>query len=183
MMRNVNTGGFEIYDIGSNQVTSAYYIGAVGLDWEVAGFGPFNGAGTSDMVLRNKTTGTFEVYDIANNQLTTAANLGQVGLDWKLGGFAPYAATGSTGSYGGQPAADASGDISSYMDQLSTTTTSPPNGPINSYMDTLTTNVHSQLVSAMACFSPDAGAGIPQTSPWNHDTSQTPFLASSHTNA
>src|SRR5262249_25470391 len=60
----------------------------VGLDWQVAGFGPISGAGKSDMVLRNTSTGAFEVYDIANNQLAGAALLGSVGLDWSLGGFA-----------------------------------------------------------------------------------------------
>ena len=39
-------------------------IGAVGLDWQVQGFGDFNGDGTDDMMLRNKSTGTFETYDI-----------------------------------------------------------------------------------------------------------------------
>ena len=28
-------------------------VGALSLDWEVAGFGPMHGPGTSDMVLRN----------------------------------------------------------------------------------------------------------------------------------
>jgi len=54
IMRNVNTGAFEIYDIANNQLTSAFSMGAVGLDWQVAGFGPMNGAGTSDMVLRKR---------------------------------------------------------------------------------------------------------------------------------
>jgi hypothetical protein len=62
------------------------------------GFGPFNGAGTSDMAVRNVNTGAFEVFDIANNQLTTSALLGQVGLDWQLGGFAADPPTGSMGS-------------------------------------------------------------------------------------
>ena len=35
----------------------------------MAGFGPINGAGTSDMLMRNSNTGAFEVFDIANNQL------------------------------------------------------------------------------------------------------------------
>src|SRR5262249_12309799 len=52
-----------------------FSLGTVGLDWQVAGFGPMNGAGTSDMVLRNVNTGAFEVYDIANNQLMAAASL------------------------------------------------------------------------------------------------------------
>jgi hypothetical protein len=88
MMRNTKTGGFEVYDISSNQITGAAFLGTVGLEWQVAGFGPMHGPDTSDMVLRNVNTGAFEVYDIANNQITGAALLGQVGLEWQLGGFA-----------------------------------------------------------------------------------------------
>jgi hypothetical protein len=38
MLRNVNTGQFEVYDIVNNQITSANSLGAVGLDWSVGGF-------------------------------------------------------------------------------------------------------------------------------------------------
>ena len=64
------------------QITSAAPMGQVGLEWQVVGFGPINGAGTSDMLMRNSNTGAFEVYDITNNQLTSAAPMGQVGLEW-----------------------------------------------------------------------------------------------------
>jgi len=101
MMRNANTGAFEVYDISNNQVTAAFSLGTVGLNWQVAGFGPMNGAGTSDMVLRDVNTGAFEVYDIANNQLGTTASLGAVGVDWQLGGFAADPPTGSMGSADG----------------------------------------------------------------------------------
>ena len=101
MMRNANTGAFEVYDISNNQVTAAFSLGTVGLNCQVAGFGPMNGAGTSDMVLRDVNTGAFEVYDIANNQLGTTASLGAVGVDWQLGGFAADPPTGSMGSADG----------------------------------------------------------------------------------
>jgi hypothetical protein len=107
IMGNVNTGAFEVYDIANNALTSAFSMGAVGLDWHVAGFGPMNGAGTSDMVLRNVNSGAFEVYDIANNQLTGAASLGQVGLDWQLGGFAADPPTSSMGSSDDRPGSNA----------------------------------------------------------------------------
>src|SRR6185437_1929547 len=68
-------------------------MGQVGLEWQVAGLGPVNGPGTSDMLMRNSNTGAFEIYDIANNQITSARPMGQVGLtllrerislaDWK----------------------------------------------------------------------------------------------------
>jgi len=88
MLRNTNTGTFEVYDFKSNAITSASSPATVGPDFQVAGFGPFQAAGASDMVLRNKNTGEFEVYDIVNNQITTANSLGTVGLDWSVGGFA-----------------------------------------------------------------------------------------------
>src|SRR5438105_3437970 len=88
IMRNANNGGMVIYDINNNQVTSAYFIGTVGLDWQFAGVAPVRTAGESDLVLRNVNTGAFQVYDIAFNALIGSASLGAVGLDWQLGGLA-----------------------------------------------------------------------------------------------
>src|SRR5689334_22487636 len=88
MLRERNTGQFEVYDIRNNAITSAFNIGTVGPDFQVAGFGAFHAPGASDMVLRNANTGEFEVYDIVNNQITTANSLGTVGLDLSVGGFA-----------------------------------------------------------------------------------------------
>jgi hypothetical protein len=101
LLRNVNTGGLELYNINNNQLTGAAFIGTVGLDWQFAGIAAANGAGTSDLVLRNVNSGAFEVYDIANNRLTGAASLGAVGTDWQLGGFAADPPTGSMGSLDG----------------------------------------------------------------------------------
>jgi hypothetical protein len=38
VLRNVNTGAFEAYDIAGNQVTGAAPLGSVGLDWQLGGF-------------------------------------------------------------------------------------------------------------------------------------------------
>jgi hypothetical protein len=38
VLRNVNTGAFEVYDIANNQLTGAAPLGAVGLDWQLGGF-------------------------------------------------------------------------------------------------------------------------------------------------
>jgi hypothetical protein len=35
ILRNVNTGQFEVYDIVNNQITTANSLGTVGLDWSV----------------------------------------------------------------------------------------------------------------------------------------------------
>ena len=38
VLRNVNTGAFEVYDIAYNQITGAAALGQVGLDWQLGGF-------------------------------------------------------------------------------------------------------------------------------------------------
>jgi hypothetical protein len=37
LMRNTNTGAFEVYDFSNNQLTTAAPMGQVGLEWSVAG--------------------------------------------------------------------------------------------------------------------------------------------------
>ena len=63
-------------------------MGQVGLEWQVVGFGPINGAGASDMLMRDTNNGAFEIYDISNNQITAAAPMGQVGMEWSVAGLA-----------------------------------------------------------------------------------------------
>ena len=38
VLRNANTGAFEVYDIANNQLTGAASLGQVGLDWQFGGF-------------------------------------------------------------------------------------------------------------------------------------------------
>src|SRR5262249_28540788 len=83
------------------QITGAFFLGNVGLDWQYAGIAPVHAPGASDLVLRNVNTGAFQVYNIANNQLTGSASLGAVGLDWQLGRFAADAPAGSMGGSDG----------------------------------------------------------------------------------
>jgi hypothetical protein len=42
-IRNVNTGGLELYDITHNQII-AFFLGSVGVDWEFAGVAPMHAA-------------------------------------------------------------------------------------------------------------------------------------------
>jgi hypothetical protein len=42
VLRDSNTGAFEVYDIANNNLTGAGELGQVGLEWQVAGFGDFN---------------------------------------------------------------------------------------------------------------------------------------------
>jgi len=44
---NTSTGGLEVYDINNNQITNAAFMGTVGLNWQVGGFGNFSSRGES----------------------------------------------------------------------------------------------------------------------------------------
>jgi hypothetical protein len=97
LLRNVDNGGLEVYDIANNQITNAAFIGTIGLDWQFSGVGNFSSvAGETDLLLRNVNNGGLEVYNINNNQLTGAAFIGTIGLDWQYAGIAPIHAAGAS---------------------------------------------------------------------------------------
>jgi hypothetical protein len=98
LIRNSNTGAFDIYDVSNNAITSpAIQLGQVGMEWTVVGFGDFSGrSGETDMLMRNSYTGQFEVYDISHNAVTSAASMGQIGLQWQVGGIAADPPAGTT---------------------------------------------------------------------------------------
>jgi hypothetical protein len=51
VLRNINTGAFEVYDIANNQITGAAPLGSVGVDWQLGGFAadpPTGSMGSSD---------------------------------------------------------------------------------------------------------------------------------------
>src|SRR5207247_7729587 len=96
LLRNSTTGGFEVYDISDNNITHAAFLGNVGLDWQVMGFGNFSSVpGETDMILRNVNTGGVEVYDISNNQITGDSFMGAVGLDWQFSGVGNFIGLGA----------------------------------------------------------------------------------------
>jgi hypothetical protein len=114
LIRNSNTGAFEVYDISNTVITSAASMGAVGSEWAVAGFGDFSGnLGESDMLMRNTNTGAFEYYDISHNTITTADSLAVTyptgtALQWAVAGFGDFSGNanedmlmrnGSTGAF------------------------------------------------------------------------------------
>src|SRR5262249_42575904 len=90
LLRNSNSGGFEVYDISNNQITGAAFLGTVGLNWQVMGFGNFSSLGENDMMLRNSGTGGMQVYDIKNNQINGSALIGTVGLNWQMAGVSNH---------------------------------------------------------------------------------------------
>jgi hypothetical protein len=46
VLRNVNAGAFQVYNIANNQLTGSASVGAVGLDWQLGGFAPTTPTGS-----------------------------------------------------------------------------------------------------------------------------------------
>jgi hypothetical protein len=90
ILRDSNSGGFQVHDIKNNAVTSSAFMGAVGLNWQFSGVGNFSGRGTSDMLLRDANTGGLQAYNINNNQITGSAFIGTVGPDWQFSGVGNF---------------------------------------------------------------------------------------------
>jgi len=90
MLRDANTGGFQVYDISNNQITASAFMGAVGLNWQFSGIGNFSSRGTSDMLLRDANTGGLQAYNINSNQITGSAFIGTVGVDWGFSGVGNF---------------------------------------------------------------------------------------------
>jgi len=51
VLRNVDSGAFEVYDVAGNTLVGAASLGAVGLDWQLGGFAadpPTGSMGSAD---------------------------------------------------------------------------------------------------------------------------------------
>ena len=76
---------------GKRRPSRSPVLGAVGMNWQVMGFGNFSSMpGETDMILRNSNTGGVEVYDI---QLTGAAFNRHGGFGLAVRGHRPGART------------------------------------------------------------------------------------------
>jgi len=81
VLRNVNTGAFEVYDIANSQITGAAPLGSVGLDWSIGGFAASSPTGsmgiTDDQPASNaqlvQAMAGFDGGSRATDSLNTAA--------------------------------------------------------------------------------------------------------------
>jgi hypothetical protein len=47
LLRNDNTGAFQVYDIADNQITGSAPLGTVGTEWQLGGFAPSSPTGAT----------------------------------------------------------------------------------------------------------------------------------------
>ena len=75
MLRNVNTGALDIYDVSNNQLTNDTELGAdySGLDWQIGGFA--DGDADSDGVDRQHRCERFEADRDGDFHLQRGAEL------------------------------------------------------------------------------------------------------------
>jgi hypothetical protein len=45
VLRNVNTGAFQVYNIAGNTLVGSASLGAAGLDWQLGGFAAYSSTG------------------------------------------------------------------------------------------------------------------------------------------
>jgi ELWxxDGT repeat protein len=91
IMHDGSSGGYEIYDLGSNTVLAGDPLGQIsGTEWQLVGVGGFFSTDTTDMIVRSNKTGAFVVFDISNNTVIADAVMGQVGLEWSVAGFGDF---------------------------------------------------------------------------------------------
>src|SRR5262249_10983732 len=90
VLRDSTNGNCEIYNIANNSILAAYHLGQIGLSWNIAGVGSFNGNDTSDMIVRDNTTGEFLIYAVSQNVIVEFSPPGTVGLEWQVAGFGDF---------------------------------------------------------------------------------------------
>ena len=98
LLRNSNTGDFQVFDISDNQVIGSTFMGNVGVESQPLGFGFFGSVGTAgetDMLMR-RSDGELEVYNIDDNQVVGSAFLGNVGVENEFLGLGNFGSTGTS---------------------------------------------------------------------------------------
>jgi hypothetical protein len=98
LLRRSTDGAFQLYNVKNNNINIANspFLGAVGLEWQVMGFGNFGSFGKTDMMLRDVNTGLFRVYNFINNQLVGNNQTGPVGVNWQFSGVGNFSGRGTS---------------------------------------------------------------------------------------
>ena len=97
LLRNSSTGGFEAYYISGNNIANAANVGTVGMNWNFAGTGNFDGQSSlSEMLLRNGASGSFELYQVAGGGVLSGSSVAAVGNNLQVSGFGNFSGSSTT---------------------------------------------------------------------------------------
>jgi hypothetical protein len=89
---NGGNNDYQVYNISQNNVVGSKFLGSIGQNWQVAGFGYFFGLNQADMVTRSVAgaTVTYNLYDTTSNQFTNFTEAARVGTDWNTAGLGTF---------------------------------------------------------------------------------------------
>jgi hypothetical protein len=95
LLRDVNTGEVQVYDIFDNEIVDSAFLGTIGLEWQFSGIGNWGSSGTSDLLVRDSdpaspTAGGLQVYNIIDAEIYDSAFIGTVGLEWEFSGVGDF---------------------------------------------------------------------------------------------
>src|SRR5205823_14738793 len=97
LFRNSSTGAFEAYYVSNNNITNAALVGTVGLDWNFAGTGNFDGQSSlSELLLRNAGSGSFELYHVAGGGVLSGNAVAPIGNNFQVKGFGNFSGSPTT---------------------------------------------------------------------------------------
>jgi hypothetical protein len=96
-LRNSSTGAFQAYYISGNNIVGSTNVGAVGLEWNFAGIGNFDGASSlSELLLRNVNSGSFELYHVAGGGVLSGQPVAPIGNNVQVKGFGDFSGVPTT---------------------------------------------------------------------------------------
>jgi Pro-kumamolisin, activation domain/FG-GAP-like repeat len=93
LWRNIQTGEVDVWFMNGASVTTKANVGALGLEWKIAGIGDFNGDGKSDILWQNTINGTFGIW-IMNGSTYSGYGFASQGNQWAITGVANLDQTG-----------------------------------------------------------------------------------------
>jgi len=79
------SGDLAIWQVSGGQVVASAGLGNVPSNWQVAGFGDFNGDGVIDILWRDSNSGTVAIWFLTSSMtVQSAASLGAVSSNWNI---------------------------------------------------------------------------------------------------
>ena len=82
--RDTNTGTLAIWEVNGFQVVQSASLGAIPLNWTIAGVGDFDGNGSTDILWRDGNTGTMVVWLMNGLAVKQQGSLGAVPSNWNV---------------------------------------------------------------------------------------------------
>lgn len=92
---NASTGSKAVWLMNGTAMTSEQ-TSALPADWQIVGFGQFNGDGDTDLVAQNNLTGMRAIWLMNDGSISSTVELGQQHLFWRISAVGDFTNDGQT---------------------------------------------------------------------------------------